>query len=743
MTILKKTILASFLIILMLSSFKSFTQNSIIGNNISIHATFHHVGIQLTYSGDDNKNAMATMEANINGAGFKEVHRLSRVGNNRFVGTVFSLNTETFVEVRVTVTDPDGVTNSVHTASITTRNNTLPISNGNTIHVSKTGNDNTGDGSANNPYGSIQYAVEDAIPGSTISIHAGLYHEEVEVAYKNATQQMPITIKSAGDGEVVLDGSDSLYNQASTWTSEGNNIYSAQLTGGTYYIGADGNRLWRYDELSELQNLIYDTDGGFYNDEAHSKIYLRLPGDDSPADHIITLSNLEFAFDVFNSSHIIFDDLVFKNFNKGEHSKAIGVSDSSINLWIVNSRFEYMETAIRLEAFVQDLVVMNNDFSDQGVTNLNWDHVKDVQWWLERGALYIGNDGYSGFGTIFSNNYVHEMFDGVKIVGGEDDYYNYPVNSDVENNLFSHLSDDGIEMDGFSCNIRAVNNVFKNMLVGVSVAPALYGPSYIIRNIMDSLNNVASDNFETMAVKFNYDEDLSGEIFIYHNTATTFEPLQAAFSITNDVNWENLVIKNNIWQGTSYAFFHWIDNTSSLEFTHDYDLLYAPSDTIVFFDDQEFLTVEEYYNATDLCFNCIKGDPNFVDALGGDLHLTSNSPAINKAIPIKGINDIYIDIAPDMGAFEYQGSTSTNEFTPDKNIDLLLIPNPARNYVKVQVNTKNKIDRIAVYNAVGQVVIQSVAINNTLNISYLSKGVYIVEVSIGKHKIREKLIVQN
>jgi hypothetical protein len=120
------------------------TEDETVANAIDIHATFHNVGVQVNISGDKNKNATASLEANITGAGFQTVHPLSKVYTDRFVGTVFSLPPETDVEVRVTISDPDGVSNGVQTASITTRSEQAARSTGDTIHVSKTGSDATG-----------------------------------------------------------------------------------------------------------------------------------------------------------------------------------------------------------------------------------------------------------------------------------------------------------------------------------------------------------------------------------------------------------------------------------------------------------------------------------------------------------------------------------------------------------------------------------------------------------------------
>ena len=147
---------------------------------------------------------------------------------------------------------------------------------------------------------------------------------------------------------------------------------------------------------------------------------------------------------------------------------------------------------------------------------------------------------------------------------------------------------------------------------------------------------------------------LSRWLFSYHNVGTTFENGQAGLSITNDANWDHLTFKNNIWQGTEYGFYHWLDNTASLTLNQDYDLIYSGSSNAVLFDGNEYTTTQNYFNAIGLCQNCIDGNPSFVDLNNGDYHLVSSSPAIDAGIIIKGVNDSYVGLGPDIGAFESQ-----------------------------------------------------------------------------------------
>ena len=619
---------------------------------IQVHATFHHVGVQVDFVGDFNDNATATLEASIGGGDFEPVHRMSRVYNNRFVGTVFNLDPETSVEVRVKVSDADGVSNETQQASITTRSTATPKSTGRELHVDLAGNDTSGDGSMGSPFATIQHAIDLASAGDTVLLHAGTYHEAVSMdSGPSGSEDAPLTIRSAGDGLVMLDGSSPSLGDPSAWKDEGGSIYSADVDD-TYYIGIDGRRLWRYDEFEDLETLAYNTDGGFYVDTSARRVYLRLPGDSAPAGHEIQVSTLASAFEMTSTTDVVLEGLVFRNFNHGPHSSAISVIDKCTRIWVENNVFEQMETGVRLEGRADDTVVINNEFSDLGINDFDWELVKEYQWWLEHGALYVSNDEYSGHGTIFYKNFVHDYFDGVKIVGTEE--LEYASNSDVVDNRFFHLSDDGVETDGYSSNVRITGNRFENLLAGVSVAPAEGGPVYIVRNLMVDLNNVAFTDYETTAIKFNYDGEISGEIFAYHNTAVTFEAENAGLSVSNHSNWTGLTLANNIWQGTLNGMYYYLNN--ELPVDQDYDLLFAASsdDSLFLYQGEDYATVDAYFEVSGRCANCLSGSPAFVDGPGGDYQLQASSPAIDRAIKIPGINDrSYSGDAPDIGALEF------------------------------------------------------------------------------------------
>ena len=76
------------------------------------------------------------------------------------------------------------------------------------VYVSPSGNDTTGDGSISNPYRTIKHAVTaQGTPGTIIRIKAGTYQESTINIYANASKNNPLVLYSDdGPGQAVIDG---------------------------------------------------------------------------------------------------------------------------------------------------------------------------------------------------------------------------------------------------------------------------------------------------------------------------------------------------------------------------------------------------------------------------------------------------------------------------------------------------------------------------------------------------------
>jgi parallel beta-helix repeat protein len=95
--------------------------------------------------------------------------------------------------------------------------------NGRELHVAKTGDDG-GDGSVANPWHSLQHAVDQALPGDRIFVHAGQYAGcRIE---RSGTPNLPITLQAA-PGELVVISAPGVENkhqsniEIETWEGDG------------------------------------------------------------------------------------------------------------------------------------------------------------------------------------------------------------------------------------------------------------------------------------------------------------------------------------------------------------------------------------------------------------------------------------------------------------------------------------------------------------------------------------------
>src|SRR5690606_19728861 len=84
----------------------------------------------------------------------------------------------------------------------------------------------------------------------------------------------------------------------------------------------------------------------------------------------------------------------------------------------------------------------------------------------------------------------------------------------------------------------------------------------------------------------------------------------------------------------------------------------------------------------------------------------------------------------DLGAYEWNPMLSISS-SNRTIIDLLIFPNPAVNWL--QIDYKDGIDRVEVYNATGKEVMQHEvqAYSFKMDVSNLSKGIYLVNVNSG------------
>ncbi|MEW2547919.1 discoidin domain-containing protein [Streptomyces sp. NPDC047002] len=92
------------------------------------------------------------------------------------------------------------------------------------LHVAKSGSD-TNPGTQAAPFLTINRAAQEAEPGDTVLVHAGVYRETVKPARGGTDEDHRITYSGAGDGDVVVKGSEEI----NSWTNTGGSVWSVTL----------------------------------------------------------------------------------------------------------------------------------------------------------------------------------------------------------------------------------------------------------------------------------------------------------------------------------------------------------------------------------------------------------------------------------------------------------------------------------------------------------------------------------
>jgi hypothetical protein len=365
---------------------------------------------------------------------------------NLFSGSVFGLTPDTSYEVRVTMTDPDGVQGAaVQTARFRTRKEPVARrAGGNVYHVYPW--DHRGERIEPSFTGLMAAYFREARhadwatvgpirvePGDTILVHAGVYRDHREhygsgtegrteprlatpfdgTYYLTAdgTPEAPITIMAAGDGEVVFDG--------------GGNAVLFNMMGGDHHH-FDGITV-RNTEVAFLTGIK------------------RIAGADG-----FTLTNSK-----------------VEDVGRGVHGDWAGSDDF----------------------YIADNVFVGRHDRD---ALMGWS-----EGWRNRPGFpeEISGPGGSEFavkvygrGHVIAYNDVRHFHDGIDVAtygAPESDESLLPQSIDIYGNFLNAFADNCIEADGGARNIRVFANACFNSVGGAYSMQTIYGgPAYFIRNTM-------------------------------------------------------------------------------------------------------------------------------------------------------------------------------------------------------------------------------------------------------------------
>lgn len=636
----------AFMVGLALAAGPALAQNTASLTSTSTYGNLQAGGVVVTVAGDANMNAAVSLEWRLAAGTFKYAHPLVRIDATRFVGSLFWLSPGSAYEVRVMLSDPDGVTGSpTATAALATRPDTLPEPTLRTLYVATTGNDGNPGTDPGAPLRTIQRAADLSQPGDLVSIQPGVYRESVSVP-SSGTAAQPIVFR--GLTGASLDGADATIAGGVTWTAGSGGVYSRVTGFATGHVVTEAGRLYRYASVAELQALGAGAPGGFFFDG--TTLHVRFADNSSPSSHTMHVARLEDGFYLDSVANVRIENLEIRHFGSGDYGKGVYLRYASDCVVRASNIHENGAAGVWIKGGDRHRVE-DNQIWDTSIFNWPWDLTKGSS--AENNAVVLTDD--VGRGNVIRRNTIHGQFNGMGPCGStappgggftnETDIY--------ENTLYQH-TDDALEPEGWCSNVRIWGNTIRDVHMAFAVAPANPGPVFIVRNVAWRMGNTRTsqtDGYTASALKVNsgYPEPV-GPLLFFHNTLLTDAPNTDAVALLNPGNSTWIWLRNNLVAGTRYV----LDKVNPVSWQGDYNDVYTTDGTrLVRWMGTRYDTLAAYRAGTGQELNGLSAAPQLVNPAGGDFRPAAGSPLIDHGVFVPGMSDGFLGAAPDIGALEY------------------------------------------------------------------------------------------
>lgn len=638
-------------------------------------------------------------------------HPLVRIPDGRLIGSLFGLSPATTYDVKVVA----GTTEL--TGSMTTQPDELQFTPARVLHV----DDNAaagGDGSAAAPFKTIQEAVNQAVPGTQVLVADGIYQEAVTFPASGTADQW-IQVKAEASG-AILDGSDTLTGRVWTPHPSKGRVWFTKIDSPIAYLARDEKRFFKYDTLSGLlQSLGHASvpiNEGWYFDRGTSRLYVRSL--DDPSGHRWQLPRRNYAFDVNGRDWLWIEGFEVRFYGATTSGCGVCMLNAS-HVVIRRNKIHNMQLGIFVDwkgtdEQGNDIRIEYNEISDPLVNEVPWAAAKGSS--MEGTAIIIRGH----IGAIVRNNEVHNFFNGIFTGSSAASAIENPAvafDADIYNNRIRDISDDGLEAEGACVNQRFRNNTVDRMLIGVSFAPITQGPVWVMHS--------AFTNFTSSPIKWASNSD--GVILFYHNTSWTNATNRNAMSMITPVH--NAVMRNNIFQGTRYAFEEPFTGSSGHDW--NYDNWYTTSTGPHFkWENRTYNTIQQLCTATGLECSGHEGSPGLANPAAGDFTLLPSSLNIDRGALIPGVNDDFKGNAPDIGAYEF-----ALEPSPKVVSIVRADANPSNaasvNYTVTFSEAVTGVDIAAPFSDFGLVVSSGITGASIASVTPVSETIYTVTVNTG------------
>jgi hypothetical protein len=647
------------------------------------YGNFSTMGVIVDCPPGDTPRAIGRIEAYLVRAGERRrVHDFVQVASaleprDYFATSLFDLQPDTEYTLEVEYYNRGGELIAKHTEVGRTRPEPVVPETARALFVSPAGDDRN-PGTLARPFRTLKAAFAALTPGTTLYLREGRYYEGGLVVPRGGTKDAPIVIRGYHDEKVILDCA---YPELvfAKWSRDADGIYSTPLAEMSWNVSVEHKQTGAYyrcypmrtrEELVTQQSAgksfarlgltgAYHWDGKL--------LHLLLP-EGKIEDYRVHVGKYGSALEATGCSYLFVDGLEFRHSTDSQ----IKLRDTAESL-VQRCRFLYSSSGVLVKGDSSNNTVQDCQYLDD-TNHWSFAYAKTEDGWGYHGYVETGLvcvDGkYSGRGLVVRRNRIANCFDGshlcpwsvIKARTSETDFYD---------NEITDVADDFLETDGYSRNVRIFDNRMRGCLSGISIAQALDGPTWVVRNVIADFGvckATRDGEFEGYPVKANggdgADDIGTGTVLFYHNTSSSNDDSKWAYAfLVKQAMWRKLLFRNNIWCGKREGIHAYYPRLWPVDW--DYDDIYHETGPFAQIGDSIYQTLDDFRQGNVLLRpprygrpagireHLISANPQFQDAPNGDYRLRPDSPCVDAGVIVPGINDLsYRGKAPDMGAAE-------------------------------------------------------------------------------------------